>query len=516
MNGTLRNIVSSKLLLLWLFAGAMAYYFIDSKLPQLIDNRPSGIHQWRQTDGASMALMFHQEGNSLFKPMIHNQLGDDGGAGGEFPITYYAAGKLYQWFGVHEWFLRIIHFSCFFLGLMVFLYYTSDFIQPKLLALFPLVLGASSPTLMYYSVSFLTDTPAVGLAMAATGLALHALHSDRHRKGTILLSGILFILAGLLKISLLLPFFALISALLFIYLFDKTKNLYNLRNILTVFVLVLLPVAAWYIYISSYNEAHESAYFTTKITPIWNIPKAELAIITERFFNDWVEVFLPSPLRWSLIASPILVVVFFRHIPRILGLSTLFLTLGTLLYIPMFYIALGDHDYYFIAFFPAIFMLITSALIGLVNKLENDKYRWMVFGLMSILSWQAAGASVKTIKKYYHGWFNDYNVSESYYSLDRFLTEHGIDRNQKVFSPLDMSPNITLYLMNRKGWTQLTGIYDTDDLDAVIAKGATYAIVPDTSFYSITFLHYHITDTIGYHNEIGVYKIDFSPWWKGA
>jgi len=32
----------------------------------------------------------------------------------------------------------------------------------------------------------------------------------------------------------------------------------------------------------------------------------------------------------------------------------------------------------------------------------------------------------------------------------------------------------------------------------------------------VNFVRYHIQDTIGFHNGIGVYRIGHTKWWNGA
>lgn len=106
------------------------------------------------------------------------------------------------------------------------------------------------------------------------------------------------------------------------------------------------------------------------------------------------------------------------------------------------------------------------------------------------------------------------SLSESLFDIASFLDANNIPTSSKFVVPQDESSNSSLYFLNRPGYTKLTGIFDVDDLDPLIDQGVEYALVLDTSFYSVTFLKYHITDTIGYHHELGIYKVGHSKWWN--
>lgn len=507
-----RNTVNSARFTQAIFLLALAYYSHDLRLHHLLFERPVGIHQWRQCDGASLALMFYQEGNSLFEPQIHNQLGGVGKAGGEFPVLYFFTSGLYHLFGPHEFMLRLVHFSCFLLGLMMFLHFSSGMFQWRFLAVIPSMLLLASPTLMFYALNFLPDTPAFGLSLAGSALFLGFLKDNKPIKWWASLA--FFALAGLIKISMLLPWFAFMGIMFLNRFFALVEQGLNWRKLIQSAVVVLLPSLCWYLYIAHYNEVNNGAYFTTKVTPFWLIPDSEFQTITDRLFNDWMRLVFHHWFGNAIVGALLLFVVLHKRIDAFLKWSTVLMILGGLVYVPMFYIAFADHDYYFITLFIPILFLLTSVASALFSVLKTVPLRIALTVALATLVWKTSGDAVRKYKKTYSGWYRDWDLSDSFHDLEGFLESHGIGYDRKVFVSHDFSPNRSLYLMNRKGWTQLTGIYNADDLDRAIAQGAAYAIVPDTSFYSVMFLHDNIRDTIGYHHEIGVYSIGFSRWYK--
>ncbi len=267
-----------------LFIAAFSYFFVDLKLDETLFHPPHGVHQWRQTDGASMALVFAQENNSLFEPKLLNQFKGDGSAGGEFPITYFMAGKWYQWFGFSHAALRIIHFVLFFTSLLLTLQVLFRVFKHRASAVAAIFLLLCSATFMNYAVSPLTDATAFGFALLASALLY-----DQKREGNSVkfwVSAGLFALAGLLKISMLLPFFAIVGA----FVIDDFRAKHFLRVLkrwLPYSVSVLIPVASWYVYIAEYNAAHEGDYFTTTIRPFWDLTSTQFSAINSHILSFW-------------------------------------------------------------------------------------------------------------------------------------------------------------------------------------------------------------------------------------
>lgn len=494
-----------------LFIIVFGYFFHDLRLDITLTQPPHGVHQWRQSDGASMARIFSQENNSVVQPKIFNQFGDDGSAGGEFPLFYFVGGKVYSILGYHPFILRFIFFLPLLAGLFFILNTLLDFYRAKLLAVLSVFLVICSPTFMNYSVSTLPDAAAFGLALIGSSFLIT--HRSSNTTLSLVLSSLAFIIAGLTKISMLLPMFAFLATFIFCSFWRKERN--------TVFVkwlvygtFTMVPIVAWYQYISWYNLLHETTYFATSIRPIWHLNTETILQIWNQVLEFWVPTIFT---RWYLlvILLALLVTAFsiksFKKEPLIF---TLLLVVGSITYSLLFFINLEQHDYYFLPFFFPMLALIVLATKSIDIHLKNNWIRVASILLLGTISWQTAHAAVIKTRKTYQGWFNDLDLSESLYDIESFLTENNIPQSSKFVVPQDESSNISLFFLNRAGYTKLSGVYDVEDLDPLIDKGVEYALVLDTSFYSVTFLQYHITDTIGYHHELGIYKVGHSKWWN--
>lgn len=500
---------------LLLFALTFGYFSVDMKVGELLQKAPWGIHQWRQTDGASMALLFYEDEHPIHRPHIHNQLHGAGEAGGEMPLVYFAAGNLYHWTGVNDRIIRLIHFALVCTGLMVLLWSMGNYLDQKLWGVLAILLSVAAPTLIYYSANFLPDAGGFGLALIGTAFLLSEYPSPHRSKR--LLAFLFFVLTGWVKISMLIPFLAWIGSIYLLAFFEKDKRK-ELIGWTVGSAIAAVLVIAWYVYIAQYNAAFSSSYFATGIRPIWDADAVHLQKVWDHFFKQWIVDVFPLWMRWTALASLLIILLRWRSIPKQWLLWVGLNTLGVVAYFLLFYVNLFEHDYYFIPiYFPILFIHLAAGIA--LDQWEMLKRKtwlyWTAFALCAAVTYGSIVHAVKRNKQTYYGWYRDLDTSDGFFTIADYLDAQGIDHDAKFFVAQDFSSNQCLYFLRRKGWTQLSGVYESDQLDPIIAKGAAYAVVPDTSFHAVTFLQYHIQDTIGYHEGIGVYRIGHSKWWKG-
>ncbi|MEZ4720412.1 MAG: glycosyltransferase family 39 protein [Flavobacteriales bacterium] len=482
---------------------------------RLTFERPGSIHQWRQCDGPSMALLFHQDGNPIWEPAIHNQLNGEGKAGGEFPITYYIAGKLYSLFGFHESILRSLHLLILLTGVFVLLHATLQTSSIPIISVFPFIFFFNSPTLLFYADNFLPDGP--GLGFSLMGLALSLLYFQQGKRVTWYLAATAFSLSMLVKISMVFPFIAIVILEGCYHFWPSTDERYphwgksRWSLILAGIVIVFIPSIIWYVYIQGYNEANHGLYFLTAATPFWNDPPEQLWQTWIGFRTYWLPVLWPKINQYILIGSIMFFIAFSFRKKQSLSLLVTLLALGSLAYALLFFHQFQHHDYYYLTLMILPLMItvsVTQLLAEILTRASMQQLKLGAVLVLSILSLRSSQASIYLFKDSYLRWFEVHTFNASLNDLEPWLEDHGISKSDKVICLPDMSPNQSLYLMNRKGWTGLTGLYDSQDVESVIHLGAKYAIITDTTFAGLTFLQYHITDTIGYHGNIGVYKID--------
>jgi len=210
--------------------------------------RPRSIHQWRQTDCLSISINYYQNGMNFFSPEIHNLISDNktsGKTAGEFPLLYYFIAILWKIFGVHEWIYRLVGLILVFIGLYSFFRISDYYIKDIYWSIGLSLLLFTSPIFANYGVSFLTNVSAICIVLAGWWLFLRFYISKSNR--LLYLSMLLFLIAGLIKISTLISFIFL-SAIFIgerIKILNRKKEyIFNgIKNIIP-FILVICNYSA--------------------------------------------------------------------------------------------------------------------------------------------------------------------------------------------------------------------------------------------------------------------------------
>jgi hypothetical protein len=206
----MKKISENTWFILAVFASAVLLW-ISAHHSQTLGMRPQGPHQWRQADCLSYTLNFTREEIPFTEPQVHN-LGNNGTGKvvSEFPLIYYGVSRIWRVFGVHEWMYRAIVLLLSAGGLMGLFYLLREFVS-RWWALFIVLLFATSPMHAYYSNNFLSNVPALSLALI--GGAAHLRWERTGRWGLMLLALLAFTLGGLFKVSALLLYGALLGSM---------------------------------------------------------------------------------------------------------------------------------------------------------------------------------------------------------------------------------------------------------------------------------------------------------------
>jgi hypothetical protein len=155
---------------------------------------------------------------------------------------------------------------------------------------------------------------------------------------------------------------------------------------------------------------------------------------------------------------------------------------GSVVYALMWFQAFDRHDYYYIDFYPS-FVLVWFLFF---NTVKDYKWfnNWLVnIVLIGLLIYNVMETEEK-LNKRYNGWMNDTyrNHLEALGELEPVFQEIGVMSDDKVISIPDKSINISLYLMNRRGFCNYNGHFDKPGkYQERIDLGAKYLIVNDTS-----------------------------------
>lgn len=441
------------------------------------------VHQWRQCDCLSFTLNYAQDEAPLFEPRVHN-LGRDGTGktASEFPVLYYLIGKIWKLTGQHESIYRLLVLLLFYLALFALFRLFEQMLRDSVLAITGALLFFTSPTLAYYANNYLMDIPA--LSFAIFGLYFF-FRFTQHRSARLLtLSMLFYVIGGLLKASSMLSFFAIMG----IFVLDlpvfprrwQEKVFRHPARQIIPFAAVIILLFAWYLYARHYNTIHNGGNFLIGVMPIWNMDGEQIRLTLDAIREHIKWDYFRLETLVFLAAAWLILLVFYPKNRRLINQLLLFLSAGFVSFIILFFEALKDHDYYVIN----LYILFPVVLLGLFFLLKDNLPKIYCSILLRVLLVAFLFHNIDFTRRRISGRYSpdsfmnrEYATRLHYYrEIGPYLDSLGIGKNDRVISISDNSINITLYLMNRKGWTNYNIENDSSRMAEHIGQGACYIL----------------------------------------
>ncbi len=449
----------------------------------LLFSPPVGNHIWRQADSASFAWSYWQNNNGFFSPQIMNLSYGNGYAGSEFPVFQYFTAKLYSLFGFQYWFQKAIHLVFYFSGIYAMYsiaqFFTKNFSTSIVLS----ILFFAAPTLVFYANNFTPDV--VALSCSFIALALYFKSKQNSKSVFILGATLFFTLSGLLKATYLIPLVAIILAELSNSFFCAEKHSHPkhfLKYLLAV-IFVFAATMAWVVYIKNYNQINGHKYFLTSVNSLWSDSAStdEKKFIWQRTINEWKSYFFHDSVHYLFLFSLVLLPYSFRKGNRFLSFIILYLLLGVVAYYLLWYNQFYHHDYYTIPVYSLYFFSILNLIYFLLN---NFRIKIMA-GVISLFF-----ITLILINARYTKEILNYRISDDTKvpwnsvlwgkDLKPYLKSIGISENDVIISIPDNSPQVSLYMLGRQGYTNFReGEYNLQKILDKKNAGVKFLIVSD-------------------------------------
>ncbi len=498
----------------WIFIFLFLIFSMVYNYQDILFKSPQSIHQWRQCDCLSITMNYYQDNNPFLEPSIH-YLGRDGTGKtvSDFPLIYFLVAKLWKVFGHHEFIYRLVVLLFFFSGLFALFKIFENTIKDSILAIAGSLFLFTSPTLVYYANNFLMDIPAFSLALIGLYFFFRFIQSSANIH--LYLFAFFYAIAGLLKITSLLSYMAIVGLFIF-ELFNVKLNRdrkifqHPLKQIFILVSVLIIPII-WYMYTKNYNAKYNAGFFLIGILPIWKLDIPQIKIILD-YINEHIKWdYFRSDTQFVFVFMFVSVLVFYKRVNKIILLLTIFISIGFLLFIILFFEALKHHDYYVIN----LFILIPIVILGFLSMLKdkfNIIYTSALFRIIVIvfLIYNIDFARTRIEYRYNcEGWQNKYYI-EDIQPLEKitpYLRSIGIKKDDRVISLSDNSINISLYFMNQKGWTNFGISADSARIKEKINLGAKYLIIYNKETYKEQSIQPFIKNKIGVFRNIDIYAL---------
>jgi hypothetical protein len=450
----------------------------------------------------------------FFEPEIHNLISDQlttGKTAAEFPIIYYLVALLWQIFGHHEFIFRALQVLTSFFGLWCLFRLLSDLFKDLLWAFFVTFLVFTAPMYVYYTNNFISNLPALNMVFIAW-FFFHKWYKS-HRSKHLYLSTFFFLLGFLLKITAGISFAALSAILLLdwfkIIKFKKTGRIFKkpLKPILA-FASVYFLVFIWYIYAFFYNKNHGGSVSPLKLRPIWALSGEYISEIWSKISNKWVHDYFNISV---LIISAILLIFLFIRAKKthafLLTLMAL-IFIGSTIFCLFWFRSLGYHDYY------VINLLVLPIIIFSTTILYLQKYYPKAFNsiivksiFIAYLCFNFYYCDTNMQERYTKRNYNIRKQQLNFSTISTYNRSLGINKGDKVITMSDPSFNISLYLMNLKGWTLTLSENASKKFATFIKKGAKYLFVNKPEVLEADFMQVYLQKKIGQYYNISIFDL---------
>lgn len=443
---------------------------------------PQGSHIWRQADCMAMAENYRQFHLPFLQPEVYNLQSTNGKVAGEFPIFYFLAAQ----FANVTFALRCLHTFVFIAGIIGVYFVALYFLQRRFLTLIVCWFLCTSPLLVFYGNNFLSDVPA--LSMAFIGWAFFLYGNKKERFSFLIIAFLFFALAALLKAS---EYISFVLAFLFLWKFKKL----SLKTI-TLFLIAIIPLA-WYGYARRYNIENHDTYYFLSVAPVWKLSFYDIGLGAWRMLVSLSNNYFWRPTSVLLIVASYYVL---KHRKRLdADLRWMIISSGIMifLYILFFYEKMLGHEYYYIPFFLFFLFL----LIGIL-KTYNCFHAENVFTHAPLFLFMIP--NMFFCKNFVSKKINDshYNAMLSSKEIQSFLIEHRVDESKSILSLPDDSPNKTLCLLKRKGYTAYN-----DYKKILKEKKVDYLLLSDKNAETRKEIQPYLADSIADYKGVTLYKL---------
>lgn len=449
----------------------------------------------------------------------------------ECPLIYYFVAILWKIFGYHEFIYRLVELVIAYSGLYALFLLTKELVQDRFWALFVSLLLFSSPLFAFYANNFIMDVPSLSLALIAWYFFMR--YDKTKQLFLFNLSILFFLLAGLTKISALLSFVPLIVIFLW-ELFKKNKNqkerlfISPIKQSIPIIILIII-ITAWTNYAIRYNNIHNAGLFSTRILPIWDLSLTDIYTILTILYNNSLPQFFSFSIIFFSLVLFLAILINFKKIKPFYYWLNIMIFGGCILYILLWFQALHDNEYYMInllVFIPA------SVLTFLVFLKENYAFllasRKLKIIFAVILGFNVYYCSVQINLRYpyntlpiknsfiveeqtknlwnYYNWYYEANI-KALETITPYLRSLYISRNDKVISIPDPTPDVSLYLMDQKGYPNDGSYKNSNKIKKIKNLGAKYLILSNPSFIDSAWLKPYLKNKIGSYKNVTIYDL---------
>lgn len=493
------------------FAVITLLIFANVGIFQHIGDKPNSVHTWAQCDRASVAACYYNEEMNFFKPRIYNRSDgtNSGICGMEFPIINYTAAILYKIFGFDDFYYRLFNFIILFTGLVFAFLLANIFIKDVFYSAVTVWLFMMSPVLFFYGANFLPDTGSLGLVLMSWYF-FFMMGNGRTSTRRLVLFIVIITLACLIKMTSMVSLIAMILLMLgqrFRILSSANIPVLDSR-MMSGLVICFVCVIGWYQYAAWLNDTYQNYFFILKGNAVQT--KLEFWQVLNHVYEIPYKDYYPLLMKRVIAVSFLVFLITFYFQNRLLAVTFFLLLIGFSGFVFMMLKQFQYHDYYIIPLLPLVlFLFVTTAeAIKRILKTRLVLYVISLVGFFVLVNMGMIACKKSYLNERYGKGYslNTYAEYDRYVKVSSYLDSLNVGKNDLVISYYDLTPNASLYLMNRKGTTVPYG--EIGRLQALISNNNfKYLILNDTARFT-NELYASLQDKkIGEKYKVQIYQL---------
>jgi hypothetical protein len=242
--------------------------------------------------------------------------------------------------------------------------------------------------------------------------------------------------------------------------------------------------------------------------PIWKMN--DKVIETARLlYNVQLNMFFNKGILLGFVIAAIWLLINRKKVQTIFYILFLVSAFSFFAFVVLFYQVFNVHDYYLITsmIFPVVILICYADYLK--NMKLNINRKKMSFMIIIVLCFNTIHtADEKNFSDWFH--YNYANTLKPLESITPYLRALGIQRNDFVVSIPDPSFNISLYLMDQKGFTETeeTLTKDENKLATLRQQNVKYIILSDSNLIRLPAFQKVNMRKIGVQQNIVIYKLN--------
>jgi len=179
----------------------------------------------------------------------------------------------------------------------------------------------------------------------------------------------------------------------------------------------------------------------------------------------------------------------------------------------LFYLGFRNQSYYYINLMILPIFVFVSVLVILKNNylIVFNSYVFKLI-VIAFLIMNIYHTKVAMTEIFYNGGWRHARLNSAFYEpkFKKYFNELGIDKTDRIISLPDGSPNASLYILNRTGWSNYgfpNNIADSAAMANLINEGAKYLVLANDELPNEQVLKPFTKVEIGKYKNIHIYNL---------